>query len=76
MRAIAATVAGQVAPAFPCGPWSTSLKAHWLTIATVDPSRLKRGRWWGLAQFYVFFVINLDTPRVRIAALIGPGVAT
>ena len=48
-------------------PWSVFLKAHWETIAATDFFTVEVWTLHGLTRFHVFFVIDLETRRVRIA---------
>jgi len=50
-------------------PWSVFLKAHWEAIAAADFFTVEAWTLRGLTRFYVFFVIDLETRRVRIAGI-------
>jgi putative transposase len=48
-------------------PWRTFLRAHWGAIVACDFFTVEAWTLGGLTRFHVFFVIDLDTRRVRIA---------
>jgi transposase InsO family protein len=50
-------------------PWSVFLKAHWEAIAAADFLTVEAWTLRGLTRSYVFFVIDLETRRVRIAGI-------
>ena len=50
-------------------PWSVFLKAHWKTIAATDFFTAEVWTLRGLTRFHVFFVIDLETRRVRISGI-------
>lgn len=50
-------------------PWSVFLKAHWEAIAAADFFTVEAWTLRGLTRFHVFFVIDLETRRVRIAGI-------
>jgi transposase InsO family protein len=50
-------------------PWSVFLTAHWEAIAAADFFTIEVWTLRGLTRFYVFFVIDLETRRVRIAGI-------
>ena len=49
--------------------WSQFLKAHWSVLAAADFFTVEVWGPRGLVSFYVFFVIELATPRVEIAGI-------
>ena len=50
-------------------PWSKFLKAHWEAIAAADFFTVEVWTRVGLVRYLVFFVIDLSTRRVEIAAI-------
>ena len=50
-------------------PWSVFLKAHWKALAAADFFTVEVWSWRGLMTYYVLFVIELATRRVRIAGI-------
>ncbi len=50
-------------------PWSVFLKAHWEAIAAADFFTVEAWTLRGLTRFYVFFVIDVESRRVRIAGI-------
>ncbi|MCC6675501.1 MAG: transposase [Phycisphaerales bacterium] len=50
-------------------PWSVFLRAHWEAIAAADFFTVEAWTLRGLTRFSVFFVIDLETRRVRIAGI-------
>ena len=49
--------------------WKTFLKAHWDVIAATDFTTVEVWTKGGLVTFYILFVIELATRRVRIAGI-------
>ena len=50
-------------------PWSVFLKAHWKALAAADFFTVEVWGWRGLMTYYVLFVIEVATRRVRIAGI-------
>lgn len=50
-------------------PWNVFLKAHWEAIAAADFFTVEAWTLRGLTRFYVLFVIDLETRRVRIVGI-------
>lgn len=50
-------------------PWSTFLKSHWESLAATDFFTVEAWTSRGLTRFYVYFVMDLKTRRVRIAGV-------
>ena len=50
-------------------PWRVFLNAHWKSIAATDFFTVEAWTSRGLTRFYVLFVIDLETRRVRIAGI-------
>ncbi len=51
-------------------PWSTFLKAHWGAIAATDFFTVEVLTARGLIRYFVLFVIDLETRRVKIAGIV------
>ena len=50
-------------------PWRTFLRAHWDVLAAADFFTVEVARPTGLVTYYVLFVIELSTRRIRIAGI-------
>ena len=50
-------------------PWSVFLKTHWKALAASDFFTVEVWSWRGLMTYYVLFVIELATRRVRIVGI-------
>ncbi|MCP4203385.1 MAG: transposase [bacterium] len=50
-------------------PWKTFLEAHWDWIAAADLFTVEVLSWGGLRRYFVLFVIELKTRRVKIAGI-------
>ena len=50
-------------------PWKTFLEAHWGGIAAADLFTVEALSWGGLRRYFVLFVIELKSRRVKIAGI-------
>ena len=50
-------------------PWSTSLRAHWETLAAADFFTVEVLNLSGLTRYFVLFVMELKTRRVEVAGI-------
>ncbi|MCA9755803.1 MAG: integrase core domain-containing protein [Candidatus Eisenbacteria bacterium] len=50
-------------------PWKTFLELNWGAVAAMDFLSVEVLTWTGLIRYYVLFVIDLETRRVRIARI-------
>ncbi|HJT33410.1 MAG TPA: integrase core domain-containing protein [Pirellulales bacterium] len=49
--------------------WTTFIKAHWDVLSSIDFTTVEVWTKWGLATFYLLFVMELKTRRVHLAGI-------